>query len=67
MTEEIQLNKAYKHKNGNIYTPILFTNTKGDDEAKRKKYPPTVVYTGKNGFMWSRRIDDWDRSFTLIK
>jgi hypothetical protein len=63
---DIKLGKQYRHRSGRIYTPMMFTNMNGDDESKKEKFPPTVVYIDTKGNSWSRRIDDWDRSFTLI-
>lgn len=56
----------WRHSNGAVYTVILLTNTEGDDPAKREKYPPTVVYLGRNGKVWSRPLADWHRSMTRI-
>jgi hypothetical protein len=58
-----QVGFFYKHKNGNKYRIIAITNAEGDDESKREKYPVTVVYQGSNGKIWSRRADEWNRSF----
>lgn len=63
----------WRHKNGNLYKVLLLTNL--PDEPR---YPKTVVYqtvvTGqgdgcvyrKDGPIWSRRFDDWHRSFTYV-
>jgi len=55
--------KQYKHKNGNIYTVLLLTNTNSTPE-RLKDHPIDVVYMGQNGKIWSRPLNDWDRSFT---
>jgi hypothetical protein len=55
--------KQYEHSNGNVYTVIHVTNTKNITS----KHPPDVVYMGQNGYVWSRRLEGWDRSFTLIE
>lgn len=53
----------WKHRNGNTYTIIMFTNIPDEE-----RYPLTVVYRGENQKMWSRRWSDWPRSMTpLIK
>lgn len=54
--------KRYKHTNGNTYTVLFLTNEGGTD-----KHPVDVVYIGNNCKIWSRRLSDWDRSFTLLK
>lgn len=56
----------WQHHNGNRYTVLMVTNTEGDDPTKREKYPPTVVYEGQNGKLWSRKLADWHRSMTPI-
>ena len=56
------IGKQYQHKNGNIYTVIMVTNTSNLSE----KHPIDVVYIGWNGAIWSRPLSDWDRSFKLI-
>jgi len=55
--------KQYKHKNGKIYTVLLLTNTNSTPE-RLKDHPIDVVYMGQNGKIWSRPLNDWDRSFT---
>ena len=55
--------KQYKHKNGNIYTVLFLTNVDSED---KENHPIDVVYIGQNGKLWSRRLSDWDRSFTKI-
>lgn len=61
--------KKYKHKNGNIYTVLHVTNTfggKGGPMERLKDHPIDVVYQGDNGYVWSRRLSDWNRSFTEV-
>jgi len=55
--------KQFKHRNGNIYTILLLTNTDSTPE-RLKDYPIDVVYIGQNGKIWSRPLIHWDRSFT---
>jgi hypothetical protein len=55
------IGKQFKHKNGNIYTVLFLTNIDSTPE-----HPIDVVYMGQNGKIWSRRLSDWDRSFTLL-
>lgn len=55
--------KQYIHKNGNIYTVLFLTNVDSDDKVN---HPIDVVYMGQNGKIWSRRLSDWNRSFTEI-
>jgi len=58
--------KQYEHSNGNVYTVIHVTNTENLTNIT-SKHPPDVVYMGQNGYVWSRRLEGWDRSFTLIE
>lgn len=60
---ERMVGKQFKHKNGNIYTVLLLTNTDSTPE-RLKDHPIDVVYMGQNGKIWSRPLNDWDRSFT---
>lgn len=54
---------AWRHRNGAVYEVLMITNC----ESTRDEYPPTVVYRGiGNGKLWSRRLDDWHRSMTLV-
>jgi hypothetical protein len=57
--------KQFKHRNGNIYTVLLLTNTDSTPE-RLVDHPIDVVYMGQNGKIWSRRLSDWDRSFTNV-
>lgn len=57
--------KLYRHTNGNLYTVLMLTNLDASPESA-EKYPIDVVYTGQNGKVWSRRLSDWERSFTLV-
>jgi hypothetical protein len=57
------IGKQYKHHNGGLYEVVLLTN----ENSGNAKYTPTVVYkTLVNGNVWSRPIEDWDRSFTKL-
>lgn len=60
---ERMVGKQFKHRNGNIYTVLLLTNTDSTPE-RLKDHPIDVVYMGQNGKIWSRLLNDWDRSFT---
>jgi hypothetical protein len=52
----------WKHRNGNLYRVECITNLPDEE-----RYPKTVVYRNENnGTLWSRRFDDWHRSFTLV-
>ena len=60
--ENIIVGSKWIHTNGNKYEVILLTN----ESSMNDKYPPTVVYKGENGEIWSRSFVDWGRSFTKI-
>lgn len=57
---------VWQHKNGNYYYVLGVSNTKN----VREDHPPDVVYctivNQRIDFtsMWTRRLSDWDRSFT---
>lgn len=46
------------HHNGNEYTVTLLANMDSD----KPEYPPTVIYQGDNGKVWSRPLTEWHRS-----
>jgi hypothetical protein len=49
----------WQHTNGNQYIILCVANCHTEDP---KRYPPTVVYQGDNGRIWSRDASDWHRS-----
>lgn len=54
---------VWRHRNGNLYRVEFLTNLPDDP-----KYPKTVVYRNvNNDTLWSRRYDDWHRSFTYAE
>lgn len=54
------VNSYWYHRNGNLYKVVAITNLPNDE-----RYPTTIVYQNDgNGTLWSRRADDWARSFT---
>ncbi|WP_063894566.1 hypothetical protein [Burkholderia ubonensis] len=55
---------AWQHTNGNVYTVLCIAN---EFTERPEQYPPTVVYMGLNGRIWSRLASDWARSMTLVK
>lgn len=51
--------------NGNRYQVILFTNV---EPERQDKYPTTIVYRNTSSDnVYSRRLDDWDRSMTAVQ
>lgn len=59
--------KLYQHKNGNVYKVVLLTNENAQED-KREEYPICVVYQGMvNGFIWSRTLSNWERSFKPVE
>lgn len=58
----IKPDSRWQHDNGNYYTVLMVTNLK----SKRYEYPPTVVYLGDNGNVWSRPVKDWFKSMRLV-
>ncbi len=51
--------QLWLHRNGNEYVVLMVTNLPDEEH-----YPKTVVYQNtQNKTLWSRRADDWHRSF----
>lgn len=44
------------HDNGVPYTVLLVTNLGSSDKTR---FPPMVVYQGRNGRFWSRPLSEW--------
>ena len=63
MIKEPKAESIWRHKNGNEYRVLLIAN---GDSSQANRYPPTVVYQGSNGKVWSRAVSDWARSMTFI-
>lgn len=70
MRKDPKPDEWWRHKNGTLYKVLMLTNL--PDEPR---YPKTVVYQTvenaarapiKYGLIWSRRFDDWHRSFTYV-
>lgn len=58
-----EVGSVWRHHKGPEYEVLMITNA----ESTRAEYPPTVVYRGVvNGKLWSRRLDDWNRSMTKV-
>lgn len=61
--DDIQPNSVWKHYNGRLYSVLTVTNM----YSQNPDYIPQVVYQGfTNGHVWSRPVNDWFRSFTLM-
>ena len=60
----VKVNALYQHTSGRIYQVIAVTNAGTTNE---QKYPVTVVYQNVvNLTLWSRPLNDWNRSFTQV-
>jgi hypothetical protein len=53
----------WQHGNGNQYTVLLVSN---EDSTRPEEYPPTVVYQGDDGKIWSRPVSRWYGSMTAL-
>lgn len=54
------VNSLWRHRNGILYRVTAVTNL-----PDKPEYPTTVIYVNEEtGSLWSRRADDWARSFT---
>lgn len=50
----------YIHHNGNEYEVIMLANK----QSTRPEYPITVVYSGENGHIWAKTLDDFNKKMT---
>lgn len=57
-----KVDSRWKHHNGNEYRVVMLANL----DSMRAEYPPTVVYVGANGKVWSRPVARWHSSMTPI-
>ena len=63
--QDVLENSVWSHHSGRVYKVLFFTNGEGE---RAPKYPKTVVYENvDNGNRYSRPLDDWHRSMTLIR
>jgi hypothetical protein len=54
----------WKHYKSQMqYVVLALTNEHSTD---LERYPVEVVYSGPNGRVWSRRLDDWHRSMEHV-
>ena len=60
---EVTPGSVWRHYNGGVYAVHGIANK---DNPPDDDKPPTVVYMGANGQLWTRRLDDWHRSFKLM-
>lgn len=56
------VNSTWSHTSGIRYTVLMITNV----ESTKPEYPPTVVYQGPNGKLWSRPLSQWHRSMIQV-
>lgn len=54
---------TWKHHNGNEYEILLLTN----QYSNRPEYPPTVVYQGPNGKVWSKPLLNFLEKMTFVR
>lgn len=50
---------TWRHRNGVTYIVLCIAN---EHSERPTQYPPTVIYQGANGRIWSRAASDWHRS-----
>ncbi len=48
----------------NHYYPVIGIANTGN---KNPAYPPEVVYQGDNGFLWTKKLDQWPGSLFPAK
>lgn len=57
---------TWVHTSGRKYMIVEYTNVE-NDPAKRDRYPVTIIYRNlTTGKLYSRRLDDWERSFKYL-
>ena len=55
-----EVGSIWRHYNGVVFEVIAIANT-----LDTEKYPKAVIHKGvENGLVWTRRADDWHRSYT---
>jgi len=60
-----EVDTLWAHRNGQVYQVRAITNV---GTSRPEQYPVTVVYQNVNNrTMWSRRADDWHRSFRQVE
>lgn len=60
-----EVDSLWAHRNGQVYQVRAITNV---GTSRPEQYPVTVVYQNVNNrTMWSRRADDWHRSFRPVE
>ena len=57
----VPVGSNWKHSGGDVYTVIGHTNL---NSSQPERYPPSIVYVGSDGHVWSRAVADWSRSMT---
>ena len=60
---DMNVGSRWIHKNGNMYTILTLAN---QESTRLDEYPIMVVYQGDNGFIWTRKLNDWYRSMTKM-
>lgn len=58
---DVPVGSDWKHSGGDVYTVSGHTNL---HSTQPERYPPTIVYVGPDGHVWSRAVSDWSRSMT---
>lgn len=53
--------QVYTHHKGNRYTVLHVANVASIND----KYPPTVVYQGENGHVWTKTVTEFNRTMEL--
>lgn len=63
--KNLQVGSKWRHKNGNLYTILMFANL-DTDEARLDEYPPTIIYQDEKGHVWCRSFSRWHSSMTIV-
>lgn len=60
-----KVSDVWMHHSGRMYKVLMFANTSVE---ATEKYPHMIVYQNvDNGTIWTRRLDDWQRSFKFVR
>lgn len=58
----VKVDSRWKHRNGCEYTVTTLANV----TSTRPEYPPTVVYRGDNGLVWTKTLKDFLDKMTPV-
>lgn len=63
--ENIKPGIILQHHSGRIYTVIHLANN-SDSNIHKDIHPPSVIFQGTNGNIWSRPLSEFDGKYTVL-